>query len=90
MRNNFSIAGFAALAVTSIALAGTAATPANRATQPVQIAQPDGQTGPLRIAQADQLTGPSRVYCYNGLRTDRVDNWAPLYRGWVCIPHRLN
>lgn len=90
MRNNLSIAGFTVLAVASVALAGTVATPANRAAKPVQIVQPNWQTGPIRIAQADQQTGPSRVYCYNGLRADRVENWAPLYRGWVCIPHRLN
>jgi anti-sigma-K factor RskA len=87
MTNNLSIGGFAAAAAVSIALAGAVATAANQETKPVQIAQTSRQSGPIQIAQSDQQAERSRVYCYSGLKADRVDGWAPLYRGWVCIPN---
>jgi hypothetical protein len=40
----------------------------------------------LQIAQASSKPNSGRVYCYNGLKADQIDNWAPVYRGWICIP----
>jgi hypothetical protein len=78
MTRKHFIVGIAAATVVSVALAGAFLTLANRETKPVQ------------LAQSGQKSEPGSVYCYNGLKADPLDKWAPLYRGWVCNPARLN
>jgi hypothetical protein len=78
MTRKHLIIGFAAAAIVSVAVAGAPLTREDRKSKPVQ------------IAQAGQKAEARRVYCYNGLKADTVDKWAPLYRGWVCIPSHLN
>jgi hypothetical protein len=78
MTRKHYIVGFAAATVVPMFLAGAFLTAANRETKPVQ------------IAQSGQKAKPGSVYCYNGLKVDPLDKWAPLYRGWVCIPTRVN
>ncbi len=77
MTRKHFIVGSAAAAVVSVILAGALLPPANREIKPVQIAQ-SGQK-----ARAG-------IYCFNGLKADPLDRWAPLYRGWVCLPTRMN
>jgi len=78
MKRKHLIIGFAAAAIVSVAVAGAHLTREERKNKPVQ------------IAQAAQKAEARRVYCYNGVKADTVDKWAPLYRGWVCIPSRVN
>ncbi len=78
MTRKHLIIGFAAAAIVSVAGAGAPLTREDRKSKPVQ------------MAQAGQKAEARRVYCYNGLKADTVDKWAPLYRGWICIPSRLN
>lgn len=40
----------------------------------------------LQIAQLAPKPNSGRVYCYSGLKADQIDYWAPVYRGWICIP----
>jgi hypothetical protein len=72
------IIGSVAAAIVSVAVVGAPLTREDRKNKPVQ------------IAQADQKAEARRVYCYSGVKADTVDKWAPLYRGWVCIPSHLN
>jgi hypothetical protein len=78
MTRNHFIVGFAAATVVLMILAGAFLRPENRETKAVQ------------IAQLGQEAKPGSVYCYTGLKVDPLDKWAPLYRGWVCIPNHLN
>jgi hypothetical protein len=78
MTRKHLIIGFTAAAIVSVAVAGAPLTREDRKSKPVQ------------IAQAGQKPHPGGIYCYSGLKADTVDKWAPLYRGWVCIPSRVN
>jgi hypothetical protein len=78
MTRKHLIIGSVAAAAVSVALAFALLTPTKEESRPRQ------------MAQAGENPQPSGIYCYNGLKADTVDKWAPLYRGWVCVPSRVN
>jgi len=76
MTFNYSVVGLAtatALAIT-VAYTGTLPSPSVATNEFV------------RIAHSSPKAGADRVYCYNGLKSDAIDKWAPNYRGWICVP----
>lgn len=40
----------------------------------------------VQIAHSSSRAVAGKVYCFNGLKADQVDKWAPVYHGWTCIP----
>jgi hypothetical protein len=76
MTHNRFVAGLA----TAIALSLTAAYAATYSGPSVK------KNEFLQVAQVSSNPNSGRVYCYNGFKADQIDNWAPIYRGWICIP----
>jgi hypothetical protein len=71
---------------TAIALSLTAAYAATSSGPSVNAGPSPKKNEFLQVAQVSAKPNSSRVFCYSGLKADEIDNWAPVYRGWICIP----
>ncbi|MCI0467017.1 MAG: hypothetical protein L0Y57_08440 [Beijerinckiaceae bacterium] len=76
MKHNATFAGLAA--ATALFVTAAFAGGFNSATVRKNDILPVAHSAPKAVA--------GKVYCFNGLKADQIDKWAPNYHGWTCVP----